>query len=97
MNEDTIAKILSSKQSMAENEARIKKNEEEYRFAINKMASDDNGRFVLHYMYRFSMIHNIVNDNLVEVNSYRNMYLRLVRNYLTLENIRRVEEYGREQ
>jgi hypothetical protein len=95
MNDDTIAKILSYKQSMAEKEAMIKQNEKEYRFAINKMANDDNGRFVLHYMYRFSMIHDIVSDNLVEVNVYRNLNLLLVRKYLTLENIRRVEEYGR--
>lgn len=96
--ESLLRDAMAKKQSIADAEEKIKENEEQYKACINKVAEDDNGRLVLYYFYKFSCLHNVSNakgSELEEINAYRNMYLRLIRQYLTLDNIRRIEDYGR--
>lgn len=93
---DTVSKLLRQRELENEQKSIIIENQEEYKKALNGMASTPNGDLVLKTLIKAMRVFDPVtaqnNVALIECNAQKNLYLTYIRPYLTPELKQEIEK-----
>lgn len=93
--QDKIDRFIKAKAAQQQQAEKIIEREEEWKHAINRLAETADGILFIRYLIKVSGLFSPkpIADHIkmVEERTLCNLYLELVRKYLTEESIRRIE------